>query len=118
IEAVENLLDRPSFDETDERPRLRRALEMAVEGLERHFKGRIARATVEYAEYDRAERRLPVLVEAVWPENGAFELEEALASEVFGPILLRTWISMPVTLVRDTGKPEPGAIGRLYPQTP
>jgi len=110
--SLERLLDRLSYDEKDERPRLRRALEMTVELLERHFKDRISSAQALYREFERDERRLPVLIEASYTDDEAFALEWALASDVFGPVRMETRIRMPITLTRKATRKD--EVGLLY----
>lgn len=87
------------FDEP-ERSRLRRALELARDRF-LPLEGRVRFVVAEFKDYSREDRRMPLWVSAADGSGGAgATLEEQIAEQVSGSVLLATRISMPV-LIED-----------------
>lgn len=96
----DEVLDGAQVYDEPERSRLRRALELARERF-LPLVGRVRFVVAEFKEYSREDRRMPLWVSAADASGAAgARLEEQIAEQVSGPVLLATRISMPV-LIED-----------------
>lgn len=92
--AVQNM----AISDDAERDRLLRTLQLARERFQ-SLRGQVHWAVAMLNNYSESERRLPVQVAAPFhSDDDYYELEDLIAKEVLGPVLVATKISMPVTI--------------------